>query len=88
MVRRSSCIPGATARIKNIAANPRVALNFDSDEDGDDISILYGVAAVDPATPPAKDVPGYRARYDARVPLLGKDWDSFSAHYHFRSASA
>jgi PPOX class probable F420-dependent enzyme len=73
---------GGSARIKNIAANPRVAVHFNTDVYGDDISILYGLAAVDPDTPPAKEVAGYRARYDLRVPLLDMDWDSFSSHYH------
>jgi PPOX class probable F420-dependent enzyme len=74
---------GGTARIKNIAANPQVALNFDTADQGDDISILYGEAAIDPDTPAAKDVAGYRARYDERVPAIGKDWDSFCQHYRF-----
>ena len=74
---------GGTARIRNIAANPNVAVHFNTDEYGDDISILYGLAAIDPDTPPAKEVGEYRARYDRRVPLLGKDWDSYSAHYRF-----
>jgi PPOX class probable F420-dependent enzyme len=72
-----------SARIKNIAGNPQVALNFNSDEHGDDISILYGEAAIDDETPPAKDVAGYRARYDERVPAIGMDWDSFCDHYRF-----
>lgn len=70
-----------SARIKNIAANPHVALHFNSDEGGDDISILYGLAVVDVATPPANEVAGYRARYDHRVPLIGMDWDTMSAQY-------
>ena len=74
---------GDTPRIKNIAANPNVALNFNTDEYGDDISILYGVASIDDASPPAKDHQEYHARYDARVPLIGMDWDSFSSHYRF-----
>ena len=72
---------GATARVKNIAGNPLVALHFDSEEEGDDISILYGEAAIDAEAPPAKDVAGYRARYDERLPGIGKDWDSFCEHY-------
>lgn len=74
---------GGSARIKNIAVNPRVALNFNSDEHGDDISILYGEAAIDEKTPQAKDLAGYRARYDERVPAIGMDWVSFCDHYRF-----
>jgi PPOX class probable F420-dependent enzyme len=72
---------GGTARIQNIEANPRVALNFDSADQGDDISIFYGIASIDAHAPPAKDVAGYRARYDKRVPAIGMDWDSFCDHY-------
>ena len=71
-----------TARLRNISANPRVSLNFDSERDGDDLSIFYGLAGVDAEGPPAKDVAGYRARYAERVPLLGMNWDTFSASYH------
>jgi PPOX class probable F420-dependent enzyme len=74
---------GSTARIKNIAANPQVALNFNSDEHGDDISILYGEAIIDEATPPAQQVAEYRVRYDERVPAIGMDWDGFCDHYRF-----
>ncbi len=45
---------GGTARIKNIAANPRVALHFNTDEYGDDIAILYGLAEVDPSDTPGQ----------------------------------
>ena len=71
-----------TARLRNIAANPRVSLNFDSEQDGDDLSILYGDAAIDAEAMPAKDVAGYRARYEERVPHLGMNWETFSASYH------
>ena len=74
---------GGTARVKNIAANPQVALNFDSAYGGDDISILYGIAMIDPDMPPAKDVAGYRTRYDKRVPAIRKDWDSFCDDYRY-----
>lgn len=74
---------GATARIKNIAANPQVALHFDTADQGNDISIFYGTAVLDLDTPPAKDVAGYRARYDEWVPAIGKDWDSFCDHYRY-----
>ena len=71
-----------SVRVRNIAANPRVAVHFNTDEYGDEISILYGLAAVDPEAPPAKEIGGYRARYEQRLPLLGMDWESFSSHYH------
>jgi PPOX class probable F420-dependent enzyme len=64
---------GDTARINNIASNPQVALNFNSDQQGDDIAILRGIA---------KEVGGYRNRYELMVPAIGMDWDGFCDHYH------
>lgn len=39
------------AKIRNIAANPRVSLNFNGDRNGGDIVVLIGTAAVDPDAP-------------------------------------
>jgi PPOX class probable F420-dependent enzyme len=73
---------GDSPRMKNIVANPNISLHFNSDEHGDDITILSGLAEVDPTTPKAADVDLYRARYDAMVPAIGMDWDGFCQKYH------
>jgi general stress protein 26 len=47
--------PGA--RVRNIAANPKITLNFDGDGHGGDIVVLSGTAQVDPDAPAADAVP-------------------------------
>src|SRR6202012_1217550 len=49
--------PGA--RVRNIAANPRVALHFDGDGRGGEVVVLSGIARVDPDAPPADAWPAW-----------------------------
>ena len=70
-------------RLRNIAIHPRVSLTFNSDPVGDDLSILYGLAALDSAAPAAKDLEGYRNRYHHRMPAIGMDWEGLSSRYRF-----
>lgn len=74
---------GESSRIGNLRANSRVALNFNSDEDGDDAAIIEGLARVDDAIPPADQVPGYVRRYDKLLPGIGMTWESFCDHYRY-----
>jgi PPOX class probable F420-dependent enzyme len=53
--------PGA--RIRNIARNPKVTLNFDGDGHGGDIVILSGMAEVDESGPSAADNTPWAAKY-------------------------
>jgi PPOX class probable F420-dependent enzyme len=58
-------------KMKNIAANPRVALHFDSDGAGGDIVVLTGEAVrADPA-PPITNVPAYLEKYREGIKGLG-----------------
>ena len=72
-----------TSRVANIARNPRVSLNFPSDGVGGDVVVLTGEARIDPAAPRADEVPGYLAKYGARI---GGGLDltpgAFAARYH------
>jgi len=72
---------GDTPRVKNIAANPNVSFHFNSDAEGEDITILSGWAVSDPTAPKASSVALYKTRYDAMVPGIGMDWDGFDAKY-------
>jgi PPOX class probable F420-dependent enzyme len=54
-----------TAKLKHIAARPKVALNFDGGGEGGDIVVFTGRAAVDPAAPPADQLPAYSQKYRA-----------------------
>jgi len=53
--------PGA--RIRNIARNPKVALNFDGDGRGGDIVVLSGTAEVDESGPSAAEDAAWVAKY-------------------------
>lgn len=50
-------------RLKNIAKNPRVSLNFNSQEDGEAMTIFTGTAVVDESIPPVVDNPAYVEKY-------------------------
>jgi len=54
-----------TAKLKHIAARPKVALNFDGDGKGGDIVVFTGRGGVDPAAPPADQLPAYAEKYRA-----------------------
>lgn len=55
-------------KLRNIAGNPRVSLNFQADEDGEDVVILIGNAALDHSAPPSNLNEEYRRKY-ARATL-------------------
>ena len=68
-------------RIRNLDANPRVALHFDGNGAGGDIVVLSGTAEMDPAVAPASDVPAYIEKYGSHIERIGLDPESFSARY-------
>ncbi len=70
--------PG-TAKLRNIAANPRVAVHL-NDDGGDDIVILSGRAAVSDDRP-AHEVPAYVDKYAALIERNGWTPESLAADY-------
>lgn len=70
-----------TPKLRNIAANPKTALNLDSADDGEDIVILSGRARVDPQQPPAHQVKAYIAKYARLIERLGWEPAAFAADY-------
>jgi PPOX class probable F420-dependent enzyme len=71
--------PG-TAKLRNIAARPRVSLNLDGNGAGGDVIVVLGDAAVTD-DPPADALPGYVEKYAAFI--ARNDWTpaSFAAEY-------
>jgi PPOX class probable F420-dependent enzyme len=70
-----------TARLRNIEANPRVALNLDGNGQGGDIVTIEGEAHIDLATPPSTDVPAYQDKY---APFIARnEWtpEQFATDY-------
>ena len=72
--------PGAQ-KVRNLAANPRVALHLGDDGAGGDIVIVEGTAAVEPDSPRADRVEPYMAKYQAAVEALGYEPGPFARTY-------
>jgi PPOX class probable F420-dependent enzyme len=70
-----------TPKLRNIAARPQAALHFNSDEEGGDIIVLTGTAALDPQAPPVTEHPAYLAKYDAGITRIGMNRESFAQAY-------
>lgn len=70
-------------KLRNIAANPRVALNFDGDGEGGNIVIIRGKARVAPEMPAATDVPEYARKYDrgGYYKRIGMTGSTFARQY-------
>ncbi|HSG17815.1 MAG TPA: TIGR03667 family PPOX class F420-dependent oxidoreductase [Anaerolineae bacterium] len=72
--------PG-TAKLKHIAARPKVALNFDGDGQGGDIVVFTGRAAIDASAPPADQLPAYSQKYRAGFQRLNMSAADFAQDY-------
>lgn len=73
-------LPGA-ARVRHLAVNPRVTLNFGGNGQGGDIVVLSGNAAVHPAAPGADAVPEYLAKYAESIQRIGHTAQTFAQKY-------
>jgi PPOX class probable F420-dependent enzyme len=70
-----------SARVRNIEANPHVALNFSGDGRGGDIVVLSGEATVDQDAPPAEVAPDYLAKYGGHITRIGMTPETFAQRY-------
>ena len=68
-----------TPRTINIASNPRVSLNLDSNE-GSDVVVVEGLARVVDG-PSSADHSAYQAKYRDRIVGMGYTPDEFAAAY-------
>lgn len=73
-----------TSKVRNIAANPRVAFNLQSDVYGDHMLSLEGMAVTDPALPPFDQDAAYMAKY--RAPLAHWEMDEAATARDFSLA--
>jgi len=69
-----------TAKLRNIAANPRVTLHLDGNGEGVDIVVCAGRASVSD-DPPADGVPAYVEKYAALIARNTWTPASFAADY-------
>lgn len=71
-----------SARVRNLASNAHVSLNFDGDRRGGDIVVLSGTAVEEPDAPPADANSDYLAKYGADMERIGYTPQSFAEKYH------
>ncbi|MGE5272628.1 MAG: TIGR03667 family PPOX class F420-dependent oxidoreductase [Verrucomicrobiota bacterium] len=67
-------------KLANIAANPRVSLNLDSDGIEADIVICWGEMRISD-DPSSNEVPAYLTKYAHRIEALGWTPESFAADF-------
>lgn len=79
-----SCViysqPG-TAKLRHIAGNDRVTLNFNSNDLGGDAVVLAGRAELAPDLPSAPGIPGLLDKYAALLDAIGMTAEQFTDTY-------
>lgn len=70
-----------TARTRNIASNPGVALNLDGDGDGGAVVTLEGTAHIDADAPPSDEHAAYLEKYSQRIASNGWTPADFARDY-------
>ncbi|MHB8614034.1 MAG: TIGR03667 family PPOX class F420-dependent oxidoreductase [Candidatus Dormibacteraceae bacterium] len=73
-------IPGQ--KVRDIGANPNVALHLNTDPVGGDVVRIDGTAKIDPKQPPAYKVPNYVRKYRQQIQGFGWTPKVFSDQYH------
>ena len=58
-------------KLRNLAANPRVAVHLESDGTGEDVLTVDGTAAVDPEVPPSDQLEEYGVKYREGIQAMG-----------------
>lgn len=70
-----------TAKLRHLAGNSRVALNFNATPDGGDVVVFSGTARIEENAPPATAVPAYVEKYAGDIAGIGMNPESFAASY-------
>jgi PPOX class probable F420-dependent enzyme len=70
-----------TPKLRNIAANPRVALNFNCTPEGGDVVVMAASAEVLSERPPADVMDAYFAKYARGIRQLGSTPEAFIQSY-------
>ena len=68
-------------KLRHIAHNPAVALNFNTDEAGGSVAVFSGTAAVDDQPPPAAEVEAYFTKYAEGIQSIGLTRETMAAEY-------
>jgi PPOX class probable F420-dependent enzyme len=70
-----------TQKVRNVRANPKVAVHLRDVDEGSDIVSIEGTAQIDATYPSASALPEYRKKYRSMIADLGMDPDSFAKLY-------
>ncbi len=70
-----------TAKLRHIARNPRVALNFNTDESGGEVGVLIGEAEVSKQAIPGRRLQAYLRKYSGGITDLGMTPRQFTADF-------
>jgi PPOX class probable F420-dependent enzyme len=68
-------------KLRNIAHNPRVSLNLNSDRTGGEVVILSGTATADADGPTGDELAAYTVKYAEPIRHLGMTNEQFFAEY-------
>lgn len=71
----------STQKLRNIARNPKVALNFDGDGHGGNIVVFTGEAWIDESAPPPHRVAEYVEKYQEGFKRIGMTAEHFAQAY-------
>jgi PPOX class probable F420-dependent enzyme len=69
------------AKLRDIERNPKVSLNFNTDEDGGDVAVIGGEARIMDAPPASNRVKAYLRKYREGIKSLDMTVAEFSAAY-------
>ena len=69
----------AAHKVRNIARNPRVSVNFQANDEGGDFVVLTGNASIDKKPPPHNS--RYIEKYREHIPKIGLTPESLAASY-------
>jgi PPOX class probable F420-dependent enzyme len=68
--------------VAHLKQHPDVSLHFNADARADEnVTVLLGHAEIDPAAPPAHQVPAYFEKYAGGIAGLGMTPEEFSREY-------
>ena len=70
-----------TKKLRNIANNPRVAINLNTDLWGNRVVVFTGVASVDPSATPANEIPAYIEKYHESILQIDMTLESMAKEY-------
>ncbi|HSB88531.1 MAG TPA: TIGR03667 family PPOX class F420-dependent oxidoreductase [Anaerolineales bacterium] len=70
-----------TRKLEHLKRNRRVAVQFNTDPDGDDVVVFTGEARIDRRHLPAHRVPNYVRKYKTGMRSLGMTPEAFAEEY-------